>query len=117
MTARGYVRSEKHKATDRERSHAAALRRRYDITPEEYEMLLHAQGGVCAICRRPETTPRAGGKIGRLTVDHDHATKKVRGLLCLLCNVALAAVEKGPMWIAAAQHYLETSETCYRSTE
>lgn len=49
--------------------------------------MLEAQGGVCAIC---------GGVTGykRLTVDHNHTTGKVRGLLCDLCNRALGNVKE-----------------------
>ena len=41
--------------------------------------MFDAQGGLCAICRE---APAAH-------VDHDHATKLVRGLLCFNCNGAL----------------------------
>jgi len=69
--------------SERERKAAlarrSALKRRYGITPEQYEMMLERQGGGCAICHRPP-------KHRRLDVDHDHATKVVRGLLCFTCN-------------------------------
>lgn len=47
----------------------------------EYEALENAQYGACAVCKNHSDT--------RLVVDHDHATGKVRGLLCNQCNVAL----------------------------
>jgi hypothetical protein len=61
----------------------------YDLTIEEFEAMLAAQGGVCAICAGPP-----GGRWNRLFVDHDHETGKVRGLLCHLCNAALERVDK-----------------------
>jgi len=70
-------------AVRKERSrnaHARALEKRYGITRADYDALYAAQGGVCYICRR------ATGKTRRLSVDHDHATGKVRGLLCRPCN-------------------------------
>lgn len=56
------------------------------VTLEQYDTLLAAQGGGCAICGNPP-------KTRRLATDHDHATGKVRGLLCHRCNRAL------PTWI------------------
>ncbi len=54
------------------------------VTDADYERLLKAQGGHCALC---PTKP----KTRRLHVDHDHATGRVRGLLCYRCNRALPA--------------------------
>jgi hypothetical protein len=58
---------------------AYELKRTYGITLEQYELILTAQSGKCAICR---CTPRTK----KLAVDHDHKTKAIRGLLCSNCN-------------------------------
>ncbi|MGA6223520.1 endonuclease domain-containing protein [Streptomyces umbrinus] len=59
----------------------------YKLTCEQYEALVHAQSGVCAICNgAPEP-----GK--RLVIDHCHNTGKVRALLCTYCNVVVGAYE------------------------
>lgn len=72
----------------------AQLRRDYGITHAQYEWILAGQGGVCAICRKPET--KIGGRHGktplRLAVDHDHRTGLVRELLCADCNRALGCL-------------------------
>lgn len=52
----------------------------YGITPDEYWAIYAHQGGVCYICRR------ANGSKKKLSVDHDHRTGIVRGLLCSPCN-------------------------------
>ena len=57
----------------------------YRLPDGEYERLLEAQGGRCAICDQ--------AVAGTIAVDHDHATGKVRGLLCSGCNTALGVVE------------------------
>jgi hypothetical protein len=57
------------------------LRRRYGITGADFDAMVEAQGGTCAVCHgKPEH------------VDHDHATGKVRGILCFNCNQALGNV-------------------------
>lgn len=55
------------------------LKRRFNITLEQYDEMFEKQNGVCAICKLPEITMR-------LAVDHDHKTGEIRGLLCQRCN-------------------------------
>ena len=65
------------------------FRRYYGITEMQYHSLHTKQHGLCAICGQPETYKAKSGKIGRLAVDHDHATGAVRGLLCSRCNFGI----------------------------
>ena len=76
------------------------LGRTFGLTIEEYEAMLAAQGGVCAICERP---PRADIS---LHVDHDHDTGAVRGLVCFRCNNALGDFNDDPSLVARAAAYL-----------
>ncbi len=71
-----------------EHSHARSLWFNYKITEEEYERMLKRQNGVCAICKRADRTKITHTKK-ILCVDHDHATDKIRGLLCRYCNAHL----------------------------
>ena len=58
------------------------LRRKYGIDVWEWAHMFNAQKGLCAVCRDQ--------LIFEITyVDHNHQTKKVRGLLCHNCNTAL----------------------------
>ena len=78
------------------------LRRTYDISSFEYDDMLEAQGGGCAICGK---TPEAEGR--RLSVDHDHETGRVRGLLCNLCNRGLGHFTHDLGLLYSAISYLE----------
>jgi hypothetical protein len=71
------------------------LKRVYKITLEGYQDLFKIQGGVCAICRNPETiADTKNGLIRDLAVDHDHKTGRVRGLLCRRCNQAMGLLNE-----------------------
>ena len=87
-------------ADSRERWRRQKLRQRYGITPEQWDALYEAQAGRCAICEA-EVCP--SGR--RFHVDHDHATGKVRGLLCYICNTHVGWVESG--WLDKAEAYLK----------
>ena len=63
------------------------LKKSYGIGLDEYNSILSEQNGVCKICFGPPL-----GR-GSYHVDHDHKTKKIRGLLCHKCNVALGMVQ------------------------
>ena len=78
------------------------LRRKYGITLDEYDRMVEDQGGRCAICG--STDPRNGGNM--LAVDHDHATGRVRGLLCGTCNTALGKFRDNPEILRSAIRYL-----------
>lgn len=89
------------KAAERRRH----LKRTYGLTPEEYDRLLTVQGGVCRICSQPERR-RYAGRLMLMTVDHDHQTGAVRGLLCYACNSALGLFGEDPERLLAAVAYL-----------
>jgi hypothetical protein len=97
------VRNRERYATDpayREKKSRAAIKWRYRIDPAIYDELLEKQQGVCACCRLSET-----GKSGRLHVDHDHGTGRIRGLLCSRCNVALGLLRDNPSTILRLWEY------------
>lgn len=77
------------------------LRRKYGITADQYDEMLAAQGGVCAICER-EPNPKIS-----LHVDHDHETGAIRGLTCFRCNQAMGAFGEDPELLRSAAAYLD----------
>lgn len=80
------------------------LRRKYGMTVEVYEELLAKGDGGCWICGR-----RAGKK--RLSVDHDHRTGRVRGILCWYCNAGLQRYDDNPVLLRRAADYLDGIST------
>lgn len=79
---------------------------RYGITIEDYERMYNAQGGVCAICKEPETRKSKTGKPMSLSVDHDHKTGKVRDLLCVACNHMVGFVESKNISATEVDNYI-----------
>lgn len=75
---------------------------KFGITDEEYNALLRAQGGVCAICGN---APRKQ----RFPVDHNHKTGMIRGLLCMWCNHRLLGGARDSVQVLrSAVSYLES---------
>ena len=82
------------------RAKQAKLKCKYGITLEEYNQLFQQQNGHCAICGTHQSE-----LVKTLAVDHDHKTGKVRGLLCMRCNLDLRVVEN-KNFIKKAEYYL-----------
>jgi hypothetical protein len=68
----------------------AALRANFGLSEADHDRMRLEQGNACAMCRR-----QFGDKhSNRPHVDHNHATGKVRSLLCTRCNTAVGMFEK-----------------------
>lgn len=80
---------------------------KYSITLEKYNELLNQQNGVCAICKKSESTLDKQGNLANLCVDHDHISGKIRGLLCRMCNSALGKFKDDINLLNSAIQYLK----------
>lgn len=76
------------------------LKRKFGLTPEQYDEMLRRQKGRCWICGHG---PAEGQS---LDVDHDHATGEVRALLCRNCNQGLGKFYENPELLTTAAAYL-----------
>ena len=76
------------------------LRRKYNLTPEEYDQMYMTQLGLCSVCHDPfgEEVP---------CVDHCHSTGKVRGLLHDRCNRVLGQANDSIELLQSAIEYLQ----------
>ena len=89
-----YTAATKDKANDRR------LKRTYGLSSAKKEGMLRQQSGACALCGT-----KAPGKSG-WHIDHNHTTGKVRGLLCLWCNVGLGYFKDRADLLRRAANYV-----------
>lgn len=82
---RAYRNKEYHEHPERWRAYE--LKKKYNITDDDYNYAFQLQKGLCAICGKPHS------KGKRLDVDHNHETTMFRGLLCRSCNGKLGWYE------------------------
>jgi hypothetical protein len=78
------------------------IRKQYGISMRQFTGLLAAQGGGCAICKKPMETIRR-----RMNIDHCHDTNEVRGILCSGCNTGLGHLGDNIAGLQRAIAYLQ----------
>jgi hypothetical protein len=85
----------------------AQLKHHYGIDVEQYQDLKEQQGNRCGICGRAQIKMWIA-----LSVDHNHNTNKVRGLLCGPCNHAIGMLEAdyGTELLEAAIDYIKRTD-------
>ena len=82
------------------------LKRRYNITPQEYETKLASQEYKCALCGKDDSDNKRGGKLDPLHVDHCHKSGNLRDLLCYSCNSGLGQFKDNIETLQKAIDYL-----------
>jgi len=83
------------------RKHPENSRKRlYGISDEQYKKMLLNQEGGCAIC----------GRKTKLCVDHCHLSLKIRGILCVNCNLGIGNFKDSIELLLKAGIYLEKSK-------
>lgn len=87
---------EKKKATNRK-----SQLTKYGITPEDFDNLYNEQKGCCKGCGIHQSE-----LAKRISVDHDHATNKVRGLLCQPCNTIIGLAKEDPNTLLELVNYI-----------
>lgn len=74
----------------------------YGITKEDYFALLNKQDNKCALC----TKSLAGVPRRESPIDHCHETGRIRGILCMQCNVGLGLLGDNEEGLLRALKYL-----------
>lgn len=67
----------------RRAARSARLKAQYNITADEWDLILAYQKGVCPVCKRDKD---AKGQPLKWNTDHDHKSGLTRGILCTYCN-------------------------------
>lgn len=81
---------------------ASRMVRLYGLTPAQLDELFAMQGRRCAICRSEDPRNKYGWHN-----DHDHITKRFRGILCARCNHLLGHAGDSTETLGAAIEYLK----------
>lgn len=109
LYCRPCIAASKRGRTDPEKCLRWHLKRYYGLTLEQYEEAAKRQDDRCGVCRRHRTEVQEEGKMNarRLSIDHDHETNTLRGLLCQPCNTALGLLKNNPALLMNAVFYLQ----------
>ena len=69
--------------------------------------------GKCGICENDLKMPVSGRgqPLDVVAIDHDHATGKIRGLLCNACNKGLGLFTDSIEKLNKARKYLENAKS------
>ena len=73
---------------------------KYKLTQADIDAKVEEQGGVCGLCALPPT------ETDKLVIDHDHVTKRFRGMIHRSCNVALGVLGDNATAIQRVLDYL-----------
>tara|TARA_R110001606_G_scaffold253963_1_gene401790 strand:+ start:411 stop:788 length:378 start_codon:yes stop_codon:yes gene_type:complete len=82
------------------------LKKRFNLTVDEYNVILNKQNNCCAICNKHESEIKTN-----LHVDHCHTTGKIRGLLCFGCNILLGKAKDNINTLNNAIDYLNNNNS------
>lgn len=86
-----------------------SISREFYMTRPMYDEMLKSQNYVCKICKNKETAT-FNNKVKRLSVDHCHETKKIRGILCQTCNAGIGHFKNSIALFYEAINYLKEND-------
>lgn len=66
---------------------------KFKMTEASLQDMMHKQQGCCAICGVDFGSKLTNHNGRQYAIDHSHDTGKVRGLLCMACNMYVGAME------------------------
>lgn len=86
-----------------------ATKKKYNIDELDFECLWIVFKGRCCICGNKLILPvkAIGQPLDVVTIDHDHVTGQIRGLLCGGCNKGIGYFHDNPVLLDKARRYCE----------
>lgn len=81
------------------------IKKSYGLTPEDVAWMYVNQSGKCAVC-----LDDLDFFSDSTHIDHEHATMKVRGLLCIGCNLAIGAIKERKEVLFRMVEYLDKNK-------
>ena len=100
-----YLEKNKENFKEVRKKHAKSLKfKKYGINEEQYVIMYNKQEGKCAICGTHQEELKS-----TLHIDHNHKTKKIRGLLCFKCNSLLGCANDNIIKLESAIIYLKNN--------
>lgn len=94
------IKTKEYRELNKEKINARRIEKSYGITLEQFNKLKIKQNNVCAICKESMLVYRGA------QIDHCHDTLKVRGLLCLKCNLGIGSFNPNSLRMLNALIYL-----------
>jgi len=94
----------KYQKTHKEKIREYCIKHKYNLTKLDFNNLLLAQNNRCAICNESLDLTNTRN----IHIDHNHKTKKIRGILCQKCNQAIGLLRDNPEYAYNASIYLES---------
>lgn len=88
------------------------LRHLYGITFKEKTARFEKQRRKCAACGSKKSGYKSARRVGVSSwhVDHNHATKQVRGIVCQRCNITMGGAQDSISRLRACADYLESRQ-------
>ena len=103
--------NEKHRKQRLINQRKANLKHKYGMSVKDFDNLWEKQKGCCAICNKKLSNDSGRNhRHDKVVVDHCHTTKKVRGLLCTMCNKGIGLLKDDKSIVKNALTYLQNAE-------
>ena len=95
--------NKKYREANSEALKDARYRREYGISRLDKERMYKEQNGLCGACYLP-----LPGNFDEAATDHNHVTKKIRGLLCSPCNTGIGLLRENVAILLEAAEYIKS---------